>query len=81
MYAKYFSNSFYFNFPLVLQAQTDSSFVGALTKGNISGQVRLMSISTWNKADLSDYSAGAVGLTWVIKPYLSRVFDWLFQGV
>jgi hypothetical protein len=25
-------------FPLVLQAQTDSSFVGALTKGNI--QVR-----------------------------------------
>jgi hypothetical protein len=50
-------------FPLVLHAQTDSSFVGALTKGNITGQVRLMSISTWNKADLSDYSAGAVGLT------------------
>ena len=50
-------------FPLVLQAQTDSSFVGALTKGNLTGQVRLMSITTWNKAELSDYSAGAVGLT------------------
>lgn len=61
-------------------AQSDSSLVGAFTGGKFSGQARMMSISTWNKADLSDYSAGAMSLTLGYQTLAYKGLKLVFSG-